>query len=258
LRYKFTPGRIERVKLIQGGAMVVESGGKKSAVPNVPEIEMAIAVKVLGLDPEGGAQRELSLERAQLTSAAGLDAKSRHILGLGFDAIKNLSGRDAIDGAGRLQSLKFDAGPIVGPEGRLLDKIRQAFAQMAVPFPDGPVGVGARWTVQSGFELQDMKLQQAATYELVELKGDTGRAKVRLTHQAGAGAIKERRLPAGMTAEILGVKGHGEGEVSFDLTRSVPEGEIKIQIKFETRSVTKGKPGGAKVEVEMRNRFTRE
>ena len=259
LRYKFLPGQIERVKLVQGGTVVVESAGKKTAVPNVPDIEVAIVLKVLAIDPEGGAKRELSLERIGLAGAQGLDDKIRHLLGPGFDALKNLSGHDAIDAAGRLRSLKIDVGPIVGPEGRLLDKIRQSFAQMAVPFPDEPIGLGARWTVRSGFDLQDMKVQQAATYELIELKGNTGRAKVRLTQHAGRGALTARRMPAGMqSAELLGMRGRGEGDVSFDLTRSVPEGEIKTQIGLEMRTVTNGKQQDTKVEVEMRNRFTRE
>ena len=54
------------------------------------------------------------------------------------------------------------------------------------------------------------------------------------------------------------MRGRGEGDVSFDLTRSVPEGEIKTQIGLEMRTVTNGKQQDTKVEVEMRNRFTRE
>ena len=53
---------------------------------------------------------------------------------------------------------------------QLLDQMQQSFAQMGAPFPDEPIGVGARWTVNTLIAQQGMKVQQVATYELTELE----------------------------------------------------------------------------------------
>jgi hypothetical protein len=224
LRYKFTPGKTERVKVINGTTLVLDVGGQKVPSTKMPDVEITTALKILSVAADGSAKRELSVERVALAETGALDDSIRDQLATALKAIENVKGRDAIDARGRLKSLKIDSGPEAGPQiAQLLDQMQQSFAQMGAAFPEEPIGAGARWTVTTPIEQQGMKVQQVATYELTELKGDKGRAKLRLTQLAARGPIKPPGLPAGVKAELLSMSSRGTGDLTFDLAHSVPE-----------------------------------
>jgi hypothetical protein len=259
LRYKFTPGKTERVKVINGTTLVLEVGGQKVPSAKMPDIELTTALKVLSLTPDGGAKRELSVERVELAETGALDDSIRDQLMTALEAIKGVKGRDAIDSRGRLKSVKIDAGPQAGSQiTQLLDQMQQSFAQMGAPFPEEAIGVGARWTVTTVIEQQGMKVQQVATYELTEQSGNKGRAKLRLTQLAPRGPIKPPGLPAGVKAELLSMSSRGNGDLTFDLTRSVPEGEIKTKAKLQVRTSMAAETQDTKMDIDVRVRFVRE
>jgi hypothetical protein len=259
LRYKFTPGKTEHVKVINGTTLVLEVGGQKVPSTKMPDIELTTALKVLSVTPDGGAKRELSVERVELAETGALDDSIRDQLMTALEAIKGVKGRDAIDSRGRLKSVKIDAGPQAGPQiSQLLDQMQQSFAQMGAPFPEEAIGVGARWTVTTVIEQQGMKVQQVATYELTEQSGNKGRAKLRLTQLAPRGPIKPPGLPAGVKAELLSMSSRGNGDLTFDLTRSVPEGEIKTRAKLQVRTTMAAETQDTKMDIDVRVRFVRE
>ena len=259
LRYKFTAGKTERVKVINGTTLVLEAGGQKVPTAKMPDIELSAVLKVLSVASDGSAKRELSVERVKLAEGGAIDDSIRDQLTTALDAIKNVKGQDAVDSRGRLKSVKIDAGSAGGPQiAQLLDQMQQSLAQMGAPFPEEPIGVGARWTVSSVIEQQGMKVQQTATYELSQLAGNKGRAKLRLTQLAPRGPVKPPGMPAGVKAELLSMSSRGNGELSFDLTRSVPEGEIKSKAKLQVRTVMGAERQDTKMDIDVRVRFVPE
>lgn len=258
LRYKFKPGTTERVKLINGTTLALEVGGQ--TVPNapMPDVELVAALKVLGVAPDGKARRELTVERVGLADGGKLDPGLREQLTGALDLIKELKGRDQIDARGRLEAVKLMAGTKSGPMlSQLLDQMQQSFAQMGAPFPEEPVGVGARWTVESVIAQQGMRVHQVATYELTELGKGIGRTHLRLTQLAPRGPVKPPGLPADVRAELLGMSAKGEGDMSFDLTRTVPEGEIKTHAKLSVRTTLGAEKQDTKMDLDVRVRFVR-
>ena len=74
-------------------------------------------------------------------------------------------------------SSKIDVpGGVTGQMRQLVEGFQNSAEQMATPLPEEPVGVGGKWSVTQSLELNGMKLQQTATYTVIELSEE--RAKL--------------------------------------------------------------------------------
>jgi hypothetical protein len=259
LRYKFKSGVTERVKLINGTTLALEVSGQKVPSAQMPDVELVAALKVLGVDPDGKARRELNVERVGLAETGTLDPSLREQLTGALDLIKELKARDQIDARGRLEVVKLSAGKKSNAMlAQLLEQMQQSFAQMGAPFPEEPIGIGARWTVSTLILQQGMRVNQVATYELTELGAGKGKTHIKLTQLAPRGPVKPPGLPMDVRAELLGMSAKGAGDMSFDLTRSVPEGEIKTHAKLSVRTMLGAEKQDTKMELDVRVRFVRE
>lgn len=256
LRYGFEAGRTERLKLVNGTTITVDVAGRKAAAPQMPDLEVFASLKTLSVSADGSAKRELLIERAELAPGTKIDEAVRAELARALKGIENLKGRDSIDPRGRLKAIELDATGLAEQNvGQLMDQMQQSFAQLGAPFPEEPVGVGARWTVTNEVAQQGMRLRQVATYELVELKGRKGRAKVKLKQVAPRGKVQPPGLPPNVQAELLGMNARGEGEIKFDLDRSIPEGQIKTRATVKIRTTTGAESQDTSMDLNVRVRF---
>ena len=259
LRYRFKPGTTERVKLVTGTTLALDVSGQKVPSSPMPDVELVAALKVLSVSPEGRARRELSVQRVGLAEGGTLDPALRDQLTSTLELIKGLKGKDEIDARGRPEGLKLTAGKTSSAMiTQLRDQMQQSFAQMGAPFPEQPIGVGARWSISKLIVQQGIRVNQVATYELTELADGKGRTHVRLTQLAPRGPVRPPGMPMDVQAELLGMSAKGEGNMNFDLTRSVPEGELKTHARLEIRTIVETQKQDTKMELDVRVRFARE
>ncbi|WP_164009833.1 hypothetical protein [Pyxidicoccus trucidator] len=151
------------------------------------------------------------------------------------EALGALSGRDGeavLSGTGALVEAWLDLRG--GVSSQLVSQVRAALSShwlATPPFPEEPVGPGARWTVARAHEPGSLSV---ITYELLELRGFRGR--VRFEFQA--------RTPGGSREPVA------EGELRFDLRRPLPE---RLEVVFTSRT-----PRGRGGSVVRRTRVTLE
>jgi hypothetical protein len=158
-----------------------------------------------------------------------------------------------------MRSLELDSSSLDDPRlAQLLDQLQQSLGQMGAPFPEEPVGIGARWAVTSEVQQQGMKLQQVATYELTELSGDKGAARIDLKQFAPRGAVTPPGLPPNVKAEIVSLDSRGLGKLRFDLKRSVPEGQLRTKSKIKVRTTSGGRQENTSMDLDVRIRFVPE
>jgi hypothetical protein len=259
LRFRYEAGKVERVKLVNGTTMSVEVGEKKLATPRMPDVEIQTALKVLSVDGGGGARRELTIERVSLASGVDLEPGTRDELLKMLKTIENLTGRHRVDSRGRLTSMELDKSAVAGPQlTQLMDQLEQSFSQLGAAFPEEEVGEGARWTVNTEVVQQGMRLRQSASYELTELKGRKGRAKLKLTQLAPRGKVEPPGLPPGVKAELLGMSARGDGLIKFDLDRSVPEGQLRTKAKVKVRATSGTEKQDTEMNLDVKVRFVPE
>ncbi len=151
--------------------------------------------------------------------------------GLG-DALK--SGFSAANGVTTLITLT-DRGANKGASFQLPSgsdpKMKQAMDQateqikslsgLSVPFPEEPVGKGARWQFAIPIKAEGINVTPTATFELVSLEGDRYTMKVTLAAQ-----LTNQRIPLsappGARIDIAKLNASSTGTISSDLTRLMP------------------------------------
>jgi hypothetical protein len=256
LRYAYESGRKERAKLVSGTGLTMEVGGQKLELPAMPDLEMTATIVIKELLSNGSARRRLSIDKVDLKKG-GLDPSLRGDVESALARLEGLDGRDVIDSRGFIHELKLERVQADGELRQFLESMQQALGQMGAPFPEEEVGKGARWRIDTKVSQQGIRLTQAATYELVEIDGKKGRAKVELTQRSPAGAVSPPGLPAGVQAELLSLDSTGSGELSFDLGRMIPDGHVttKSRIRVRTTLPTGGKQD-ATMNVTARAKFS--
>jgi hypothetical protein len=218
--------------------MNMSVGGKEASLPMAPGVEVTAALTVLSVDADGSARRKLVLEAVKLVGGGDIDGAARKQAEENLGLLAKLTGKDRVDARGFVRQVEFDTSKVESAEMRQsLATMQQTFDQMGAPFPEEEIGPGAKWQVRTKLEQMGIKLEQTASYELVEVNGDQGRIKVVLTQKAPGGELALPGLPQGGKADLLGMKGAGAGELDFDLNRSVPKGHIDTQAEIKVKVV---------------------
>jgi hypothetical protein len=242
LRYRYEKGRVERARLISGTVLTMEVAGQKLELPAMPDLEMNANIRIVELLASGGARRQLVIDKVDLKKG-GLDPSLRDDVGDALARLEGLKGRDVIDPRGFIHELELEKVQVRPELRQFLESLQQALGQMGAPFPEEPVGKGARWQIETKVAQQGLELRQRATYELLEIEGDKGRTKMELQQRSPAGAVSPPGLPPGIQAELLSLDSRGSGELRFDLGRMVPDGHVTTKSKIRVR--TKLPTGGS-------------
>jgi len=108
----------------------------------------------------------------------------------------------------------------VATEDMALAHIAAMIRQLPVPFPDAPVGIGARWEVTETVRFLGLRMVQTSMFELVERSGT--RVKVHVASAATAAPGESLSLGAGPRLDVLSLLTRGEGDVEIDLCCLVP------------------------------------
>lgn len=187
----------------------------------LPEIRMTMEITILSAVPGGDIRYSFRFTDASASNGMELP---------GLDDLMGLSGTAVVDARGMTRSGQVNVPPGTPPAMKqFMSKFEESIKQFSCPFPEEPVGVGAKWKLSQPITTEMFGLQQEATFQLVELDGDRGRLKMTLRQHA---EDVEMKLPNGMTAELVELESKGSGEMEFDLKNPAP---IDSYLDLETR-----------------------
>lgn len=256
LRYRFKKGHVEKVKLTSGTRMSVRVSGKAMPAPAMPTVEMTAVIKVLSVAADGTAKRELVLRDVQLADEKKVPEAVRQSVESQLSDLSRLKGHDSVDTRGRLRSAELDTSALTNPQVKqLMQSMQSAFGQLSAPFPEQAVGKGARWQITTNVEQMGMKLNQVATYTLEKLEGDRGTTRVELKQSAPGSHIQIPGVPMGVKSDLLGMSGTGKGNVDFDLSRSIPGGDITTQSNVKVRTSAAGRTEDTQMDMTLTETF---
>jgi hypothetical protein len=105
---------------------------------------------------------------------------------------------------------------------QLLEQFEQQANQLAVPLPEEPIGVGARWRVKTRLELVGIKTTQIYTYTLLERSGNRLEVGVRFTQKARRQGAELPGVPSSVDVTVTKYKVTGKGTATVDLSLTVP------------------------------------
>jgi hypothetical protein len=133
---------------------------------------------------------------------------------------------------GLVRDVQVKMPPDAPPElVSMMDGMRNASQQATATFPREPVGVGARWRVESSVDTGTLKMQQVAHMKLAQRP--EGRAVIALTIEQTAPPQPMRlpMLPAGASATLESYAGHGQGQMDVRLDTRIPQAALTVQSK---------------------------
>jgi hypothetical protein len=254
MRYHWHIGRGELLAMDLRTTLSIGQGGVSAPRTVLPSVRIAIAIDPETVSPEGQLQYAWRVLSARVLDDS--DAATAPILGGAFpiadgatsgptetlglpqpsaamvadglrrevSAIASLVGRGTLDARGLASDItvsgEADLAAADSPE--MIEQIRQTLRDLASPFPEQSVGIGARWSKTSEIDARDVRLVQRETLTLAQIHGNVGTVNDDLTQSAPEHTEGE---PAGdgggprMLAE-------GHSRIRFDLERIVPTTEF--------------------------------
>lgn len=220
LRYSVTPGTTHEVVMTMRMSAGVNQG---------PPVKITMEINVTRVSAEG------DITYAFRFTDVEMDGE----MPPGMDSLMQMSGTATVDSRGVTRR-----GTVYLPDNapssmrKMMEKFQESIKQFSCPFPEEPIGVGAKWRLTMPIVTEMFGFEQEAVFELVELDGNRGRLKVQLTQSA---EDVEMKLPNGMTATLISLKSKGSGEIGFDLSKPIPEDsyiEMDSDFRIEIRGQT--------------------
>ncbi|HEX6739371.1 MAG TPA: hypothetical protein VF310_13925 [Vicinamibacteria bacterium] len=232
LRYSAKEGQAGAMTMSLIMSMEMSLASQALPAQNIPEVRYGLAYKVTKVEPQGDIRYEFELKDPQVVAGVGVAPMVLDTMKAAMDKMRGLRGHAVVTSRGLVRE-----ADVQEPEGadaqlrQMLDGMRQSMNQLAAPFPEEPVGVGARWETALRITQNSITLDQVTVSDLASLEGDSGKLQITLTQKADPQKVQPKNMPPGAYLNLASLDSTGSGETAFDLRQLVP---VKAEIKMHS------------------------
>lgn len=221
LRYRLVPGATERGEMWMHMTVAMDSPLADLPDIDTPPMTTEVSVQCVEARDDGTYRLRIVITGVQIDSqsyppevVAAVREIGQSMVGLSMDSV--------IDDRGRSLDVQMDIPSSVSPSLRdRLVHTTQLIRDLATPFPEEPVGVGASWKTETDATTQHgVHLRQRTTYTLIERDGDRVVLGVRIAQAFDPGAVQLSE--PGSTLDLTSGEGAGSGQVTMDMGRIFP------------------------------------
>ncbi|MCB9737269.1 MAG: hypothetical protein H6745_32205 [Deltaproteobacteria bacterium] len=205
LRWKPVAEASEKLAMVMDTDMAINVAGQ--AMPMKMTMKMDMDGKVTEVKEDGSAVVQMVVADASM-EMPGVPAGGGDMF---RDMLKGLTIEATMDPRGVTSNTSVKGGGDMA--AKLAESMNQSLDQMSIPFPEEPVGIGAKWQALTSQETNGMKVRMVATYELVSLAD--GKGKVTMTIQQFADP--QQMDMNGVKADLKSLKSAGAGTMEFEL-----------------------------------------
>jgi hypothetical protein len=200
-------------------------------------------------EPDASFPVDTIIREARLATVAGVPPELIRSMGEELRTLSGARSRGTMTNQGHRTQEPFVLSEAGGTRSQILEAVELAIELMSPPFPDRPLGVGASWQLDQESVVSGIKMRERLTYELDDLAQHTGRLKVKIEQEADRQPSELPGLPKETAAaELVGLKGNGQGEIDFDLESLTPLGaRIAVQDEIDYRQKAAGDQGALRV-----------
>jgi Family of unknown function (DUF6263) len=198
----------------------------------IPAMRATFATQVTDVATNGDISYGLVYRNLSVTDSNSLPPAVTASLKTQLKAIEGLQGKFVMSEFGAPKSVKMTFPEGMSPIQRsLLDQFSQSVTNLAAPLPDSPIGVGSRWRQTTSIKLNDVTVNQTATYELTSLKDNVATIKFTLAQTAGDRPVT-LNSPAG-AIPIQSLQSSGSGQMIWNLKEVMPrQSAIDMTVKM--------------------------
>ena len=188
----------------------------------MPGMKFTMEVTTKDVSSDGDITYESLISDASVVEEPGAMPQMAEAMKSALDSIKGLAGTGTISSRGLDKGSQFKIAPDADPQVRqAMEQMKDTLANISVPFPEEPVGPGAKWEAQRQVKSQGMTIDQTTSYELASLEGERATIKNTITQHAANQKIENPAMP-GIKVDLTKLDGTGKATLTNDLTRVLP------------------------------------
>jgi hypothetical protein len=209
---------------IDMGAMAGPDG-KPITMPTVPAMSIPMDISVQNVAANGDITYETVMGEVSLSQDATLPPEALQGMQKAVAGIKGLTSTGVMSNRGLIKKLDIKAPAGADAQTRqFMDQIKEGNGNLSVPFPEEPVGAGAKWEFKKASKLQNASVEQTGTYELVSVDGDKVSTKLTVGFDAST--------PAAQKTAAMQVAGNSTGTANLDLSKVAgPSAELNMHME---------------------------
>jgi hypothetical protein len=147
----------------------------------------------------------------------------------------------AVTADGRTTENRVDVSDLEPTSRAVLDQLIPQL-QAVTPFPEQPVGAGAKWRVTEQLTLGGAALTKQTDMRLVRSESNEVELVMRVTQTGARGPIKLPGVPAGVDVTVRSWRGTGKGTQTLDLT--APLFPVTSELTQQSRQRLVARQGG--------------
>ncbi len=176
-----------------------------------PTVALDVEVEVTGVTADGDVEMHYRYGDATITATKRTPKAQVDETTAQYGKVRGVEGTTVVTNRGLPRSSNMTAAPNATKEDQqLLAATQKTLEQVAVPFPEEPVGIGARWTSRSRVTAGELTIDTTATFTLRERSAAGARLEVSISASGRGGG------PGTLT-----LKASGKGDVVLDLMRPI-------------------------------------
>ena len=216
--------------------------GNTSPRLSLPPTTFSIRTRVVSVTAQGSTLDQ-SITGVELAGQA--DPKVVAALRQAFKSIEGLHAQLTMDERGDILSVGIQAPKTSDPQVRqILDQFSQQDSNLLIPFPEEPVGRGARWTSSTGngISLLGIHTISTATYVVQDMSRNTLNLQIMSDALVPEQQATITGLPAGAFGHVRKTVINSGGVVLIDLTQPIPtsfdqagDGTVIVDVREGTR-----------------------
>ncbi len=233
LRYRPSVDTKENTEMRMQMRMTQGMNGMEMPPMSMPQMRMFMEAAVDEIEDNGNIKYTSRLTKTEVREDRSVNPMIRQQIMQALRAMEGLKVRINMSNQGVPELVKTEMPDSMNPMAQQqMEGLMGSFEQMATPFPDEPVGKGARWEVKSTLTQQGMTIQQTTLYTIKSISGSMVELDVKTAQTAEEQDMENPMLPPGATVRLMKFEGNGEGTSSMDLNRIAPK---QMQMKSTTR-----------------------
>lgn len=242
LRLRLAKGSKEAGVMVSRIEFVTESSGISMPPQKMPAPEVTIRVEVTDVTDAGDFTYTFQFGELELREEEGVSPLALEAMKSQLQAMQGLSGTATVTNRGVVKKVDVKVPDSASPRVRqTIEGTVQSMRSFSVPFPEEPVGAGAKWEVRQTVETGGLEVTQSTGFELLGIEGDQVRLKVAVANSGRSEGAKVPAGPQGGRASIVSMDLRGSGESVVRLDRVLPE---KTQLDVAGEYTTKMEIGG--------------
>lgn len=243
LRLEFAEGEEISFRTVSDLDVTQVSGDQEQVVDTPGVIQTAtLTIDSVHL---GGAEAAISFEitGASVFPDGRFPEQTVNEMNLGLASLVGIGGSGRIADTGEVLSFEYGYTGDSESVQSTLDQLAGQIESLTPSFPTEPVGLGARWEVDTAAQVSGVAFSQVTTYELTDMSEGTIDYTSTVTQTAEP---QDLDLPDTENARLTSYSGAGEGSGVFMLTSLVASGTTTVT---GSQEIVLTPAGGTEVEV---------